>query len=210
MAIAKRSQGPFMLNRRLLLLGAGCSATAGASERLAPTPSQPLGFSYPKLKPRDQDHDLMAIHGRTGRAQGEVIHLAGSVRDAFGRPVFAARVEIWQANRYGRYRHQSEYEPTTRDRDFQGFGAASTDRAGAYRFRTIRPGAYNNRAPHIHLQVLGPRGGVVTQVYFPSEPRNGQDPLLILTPNRELLIAIAAPAGRDGAARYRFDVVLAA
>jgi protocatechuate 3,4-dioxygenase, beta subunit len=197
-----------VLSRRLLLAGASTWSAAGASERLTPTPTQPAGFSYPKRKPRDQNNDLIAIHGHTGRALGEPLHLVGTVRDRFGRPVFAARVEIWQANRYGRYRHETAYDPAARDRDFQGFGAATTDRAGGYRFRTIKPGAYANRAPHIHLQVQAPKGGLVTQVCFPGEPRNAQDPLLILTPNRELLIAVAEPPAKDGTARYRFDVVL--
>jgi protocatechuate 3,4-dioxygenase, beta subunit len=199
-----------VLSRRLLLAGASTWSAAGASERLTPTPTQPAGFSYPKPKPRDQDSDLVAIHGHVGRAQGELLHLFGAVRDAFGRPVFAARVEIWQANRYGRYRHKLDAYPRERDRDFQGFGAATTDRTGGYHFRTIRPGAYANRAPHIHLQVLAPKGGLVTQVYFSGERRNAQDPLLILTHHRELLIAVAEPPAKDGAARYRFDVVLGA
>jgi protocatechuate 3,4-dioxygenase, beta subunit len=199
-----------VLSRRLLVAGAGLWSAAGAAERLTQTPGQPAGLSYPKRKPRDQDNDLVAIHGHAGRAHGALIHLFGTVHDAFGRPIFAARVEIWQANRYGRYRHETAYDPAARDRDFQGFGTATTDRAGGYRFRTVRPGAYANRAPHIHLQVLAPKGGLVTQVYFSGELRNVQDPLLVLTHHRELLIATAEPPAKDGAARYRFDVVLLA
>ena len=83
-------------------------------------------------------------------------------------------MEIWQANAEGNYNHPDDY----RDDSFQGFGAVTTGAGGAYRFRTVKPGAYGvaffRRTPHIHFKVKA-RGEFVTQMYFAGEPTNERD-----------------------------------
>jgi protocatechuate 3,4-dioxygenase, beta subunit len=54
------------------------------------TPAQILGPYYPVIKPTDQDTDLTMIAGRPGRAQGQVIHVAGRVINRHGQPVAGA------------------------------------------------------------------------------------------------------------------------
>ena len=176
-----------------------------AAAALAPTPAQTAGPFYPRQKPLDQDDDLTAVHGHAGRARGETILVRGSVRDAEGRPVFGATVEIWQANAAGRYDHPADRNPAALDPDFQGFGKALTDAAGGFRFRTVKPGPYADRTPHIHVQMRGPNRSLVTQMYFPGEARNLRDPLF----DPALLLTPLASAG-DGSAAYRFDFVLGA
>jgi protocatechuate 3,4-dioxygenase, beta subunit len=106
---------------------------------LAPTPEQTPGPFYPSVLPEDRDADLVVIKGHLGRSQGTVPHLTGRVTDTAGAPVADALVEIWQADSYGRYLPPKDGAPGRRDPDFQGYGQARTDAAGAYRFRTLRP-----------------------------------------------------------------------
>ncbi len=67
------------------------------------TPNQVMGPFYPIDKPLDQDADLTMIAGKSGRAEGQVLHLMGRVVDSAGQPIPGARIEIWQANTHGRY-----------------------------------------------------------------------------------------------------------
>jgi protocatechuate 3,4-dioxygenase beta subunit len=153
-----------------------------------------MGPFYPVEKPLDQDADLTEIAGKGDRAEGKVVHLMGRVVDSRGHPVPGAHIEIWQANTHGRYRHPADTNPAPLDPNFEGFGVQVSDDQGRYRFKTIKPGAYPvtqnwSRPPHIHVDVSGETGRIVTQVYFPNEPLNEVDKLLQTTPNPELLIA---------------------
>ena len=93
----------------------------------------------------------------------------------------------------------------------QGEAEDVADGAGRYAFRTIRPGLYPGRTPHIHLRAQPPGGGaaLTTQVYFPGEARNETDALLRRLPPeaRALLLARVAPV--DGGQRAEFDIFLA-
>src|SRR3989304_2189387 len=139
---------------RSMIALAGALVLAGAAwaAPLAPTPEQTLGPFYPSVLPEDRDADLLAIQGRADRAQGTVLHLTGRVTDTSGAPVAAALVEIWQSDAYGRYLLPKDGAPGKRDPNFQGYGQARTDAAGAHKFRTIRPAPYWSRSRPIHFQ----------------------------------------------------------
>jgi protocatechuate 3,4-dioxygenase, beta subunit len=165
-----------------------------AQQRLRRTPDQILGPFYPLIKPLDQDADLTTIKGKTGRAQGQVIHLVGRVFDLQGKPVAGAQVEIWQANMHGRYAHPLDRNPAPLDPNFEGYGLQETDQQGRFRFQTIKPGAYPSQAagmrtPHIHFQVTSGPIRLVTQMYFESEKLNETDHELQSAVNKELLVA---------------------
>lgn len=189
------------LNRRAVLkLGATMAAggAIGGAALLAPgqsppadcstTAAQPFG-PFPPMKSRsqhDHDIDLTQVQGQAGKAKGEVILIRGKVLDTDCKPLAGAVVEIWQANHYGKYNH--EYDPNgTHDPFFQGWGQAVSNEKGEYRFKTILPGFYANRARHIHFKVS--RRGyheLVTQMYFSGEERNKTDNLLnALTHNEQ-------------------------
>ncbi|HSE36545.1 MAG TPA: hypothetical protein VLG74_04525 [Blastocatellia bacterium] len=155
-------------------------AQAGAQKL---TPEQIMGPFYPVLRPLDRDSDLTRIVGKRGHAQGQVIHLMGRVLNSKGEPVRGARLEIWQANAKGRYAHPGDINPAPLDPNFQGYGVQLTDAEGRFRFKTIKPAAYpinpinpaSMRPPHIHFDVTGKKGRLVTQMYFPGEPLNEGD-----------------------------------
>ena len=168
------------------------------------TPSTVAGPFYPLLnKPVDRDTDLTVIDGRPVRAQGEVLYLMGQVLNIKGKPVKGVEVEIWQANSAGRYDHPSDPNPAPVDPNFQGYGVTTTDAEGRYRFKTIKPGGYPvitgwDRPPHVHFQLTGRADRVVTQMWFPGDPLNGQDRLFTMLPppaQRLLTARLEPPSG---------------
>lgn len=191
---------------------------AAVAAPLRRTPAQILGPFYPLVKPLDQDADLTAIRGRPGRASGQIVHVAGRVFDARGRPLEGARIEVWQANALGRYTHPSDRHDAPLDPNFEGYAVLRTDAEGRYRFKTIKPGAYPDdgsgamRAPHIHFDVSGRINRLVTQMYFAGEPLNDSDRFLRTAgARRGQLIVDAVPLARDAdgpALLATWDIVL--
>ena len=207
------------LSRRHVMVGATAlvgTAVAASAQRLVPTSSQDLGPFYPVLRSRDSDADLTRVRGARGIAQGTPINVVGRVLDRNGNPVRGAQIELWQANAVGRYDHPGDTQSVgALDPNFQGYAMLATDRDGNFKFRTIKPGAYkipgDMRTPHIHLDIKGRSGRLITQLYFPGEALNDSDLLLKDASPRESVIARAIDrlSGDPGAAAYAWDVVLA-
>jgi protocatechuate 3,4-dioxygenase alpha subunit len=139
----------------------------------------------------------------------DAVRIAGTVYDGAGEPVNDALVEIWQANRHGRYRHPEDTrEELPLEDGFIGFGRCPTDAHGRFELVTVKPGPVGDQAPHIGVIVLA-RGllrHLFTRIYFPDEEAaNAADPLLasIMDPGqRATLIA----DGLDGV--LGFDIHL--
>jgi protocatechuate 3,4-dioxygenase beta subunit len=187
------------ISRRELLLGATAMRLLA---QLKPTPLQTLGPFYPADRPLDQDADLTVVKGKPGRAKGELLYVMGRVLDEGGRPVKGARVELWQANAAGRYRHIADTNAAPLDPNFEGYAVLTTDSEGRYQFKTIKPGAYMLsktawRTPHIHFDVMGKHTRTITQMYFPGEPLNSKDQIFQHTEDREVLIAKILPPAND-------------
>jgi protocatechuate 3,4-dioxygenase beta subunit len=198
--------------RKLATLALSLAVAGGAwAASLAPTPEQTSGPFYPSVLPEDRDADLLVIKGRDGRAQGTVLLLSGRVTDTDGNPVGDALVEVWQADSYGRYLPPKDGAPGRRDANFQGYGQSRTDASGTYRFRTIRPVAYESRPPHIHFQITHPRfRPLVTQMYVVGEPGREDPASFGGRRTRDALSVTLRPAdgGEAGALAARFDIVL--
>ena len=198
--------------RRMIALAVAL-ALAGAAwgASLAPTPEQTLGPFYPSVLPEDRDADLLVIKGRADRAQGTVLHLTGRVTDTSGAPIADALVEIWQSDTFGRYLLPKDGAPGQRDPNFQGYGRARTDAAGAYRFRTIHPVPYGSRPPHIHFQVTHPRfRALVTQMYVVGDPGRENPAYFGGQRVRDALSVTLRPAdgAEPGVLTARFDIVV--
>lgn len=165
--------------------------------------------------------DNIAVNG-THEALGERIIVAGHVRDEDGRPLANTMVEIWQANAAGRYNHPRDTHDAPLDGDFKGAGRVFTDADGAYRFVTIKPGAYpwgnhHNawRPNHIHFSLFGAgyASRLITQMYFPGDPLLALDPIFLATNDaaarNRLVSTFDLDTGRpDWALGYRFDIYL--
>ena len=97
------------------------------------------------------------------------------MRGPDGAPRAGALVEVWQANAAVRYAHEGDAHDAPLDPNFTGAGCLLTDAEGAYRFTTVKPGAYpwkNHpnawRPAHIHFSVFGRSFAerLVTQMYY--------------------------------------------
>lgn len=152
-------------------------AVLAATKRRARTPSQTEGPFYPVRKPAVRGNDL--IHGAIGTAEGKPLELVGRVLDVDSSPVPGARVEIWQADRRGIYRHPRAPNQGKEDPAFKGYGDSMADQSGRYSFLTIVPVPYTGRPPHIHVKVwVGEQNILTTQLYLKDHPENKRDGLL--------------------------------
>jgi protocatechuate 3,4-dioxygenase, beta subunit len=191
-----------------------------APVRLEHTLSEITGprFAREILAPDEDD----LTHFSAGEALGERIIVTGLVLDEDGRAIPGTLIEIWQANAAGRYAHVEDQHEAPLDPHFAGIGRVITDEHGAYRFMTVKPGAYpwrnhHNawRPNHIHFSLFGPSFAtrLITQMYFPGDPLLALDPIFNSVPDpvaRERLIAtfdieVTIP---EYALGYRFDFVL--
>ncbi len=200
--------------RQLLAAAAGACALGPAQvlSSLASTPRQSAGPFYPVELPLDDDNDLTYVSGLDGRAQGQHTDLSGRILDLNGNPIKGLRIEIWQCDINGRYRHPRENARRPKDEYFQGHGHAITDNQGRYRFRTIRPVSYPGRTPHIHVAVFPEwESPFVTQLYVRDEPQNEQDFLFNHVPSeRRHMVVAEFKKARNEEVEFEasFDIVL--
>jgi len=193
-------------------------APRNAPVRLEHTLSEITGPRFEMLAPGEND----LTHFDGGEALGERIIVTGRVLDEDGRAIPHTVIEIWQANAAGRYAHAEDQHEAPLDPHFAGIGRVITDDHGAYRFKTVKPGAYpwrnhHNawRPNHIHFSLFGPSFAtrLITQMYFPGDPLLDLDPIFNSVPDpaaRERLVAkfdieVTIP---EYALGYRFDFVL--
>ena len=173
-----------------------------------PTPSQTIGPFLHIQVPYEGEEELVSPD------DPDAIRLRGSVLDGEGNPVDDALIEIWQANRAGRYAHpEDKRAELPLEEGFAGFGRCATDAEGRFEFVTVKPGSVPGpggrpQAPHIEVSVFA-RGllkRLVTRIYFPDEAdANDADPVLSSiedTGERGTLVA----QSEDGA--LRFDIHL--
>ncbi len=180
----------------------------------APTPKDVEGPYYPVDWSGELDFDLTTFRGKA-YAAGTPLELVGVARNVRGEVLQNARVEIWQADATGKYRHPNDDGEGPALRGFQGFGFATTDSSGRYRFLTIKPAIYTGRPAHIHLRVKAQNyTTLTTQIYFAGENKEGAFGGLFGRFSTERDKLTVAPKVLDAAGATRlhvsFDVVLAA
>jgi protocatechuate 3,4-dioxygenase beta subunit len=110
---------------------------------------------------------------------GEPLQLVLRVLEASAScaPIPRVVVDVWQCDALGIYsgyegvaiapRHVEPVDDKTFLRGIQ-----LTDAAGGVRFRTIYPGWYKGRTPHVHLKLRVGEKAATTQLYFPDEVTN--------------------------------------
>jgi protocatechuate 3,4-dioxygenase beta subunit len=126
---------------------------------------------------------------------GDRLNLSGSVKDVNGNAVPGALLDFWQANGNGKY-------------DNAGYtlrGHQLTGKSGQYTLKTVVPGSYPGRTPHIHVKVqLTDRGySLTTQLFFPGIPSNATDSIF----REDLVISLqTADQGKSGTFDFVVDV----
>jgi len=152
---------------------------------LIPTGEMTLGPFFPREFAQDANDLSLG-------AKGEVIEITGRITQLDGKALDNLVVEIWQADGEGRFDNPA----------FFGWGRAATDADGVYRFRTIKPGAIDGRAPHVNLLLL--YSGLMRQLQTTMFFSAAADPVLDAVPadRRQRLIA------KQEGSVYRFDIRL--
>lgn len=183
---------------------------------LGATPSTSAGpFFRPDAPALPRDGNL----SRDGA--GEPLVVAGRVRALSGAAVQAATVEIWHANADGLYENQDP----DRQPEFNLRGQLTTDEAGRFRLRTIKPGGYSiprdgpvaallgrlglplERPAHIGFRVSAKgHRTLTTQIFDRADPAIGRDAIFGVKP--ELLAEFRSVPTDDGRTAYRLDIEL--
>jgi protocatechuate 3,4-dioxygenase beta subunit len=163
------------------------------------TPGLLLGPYYPLDPPSNAGAELWRGAVPAGARS---LELEGWVRACDGSPLPHVRIEIWQADPGGRYRHPSAVQLPAPFEGFAGYGVALSDAAGRFVFRSLVPGAYCEgstlRAPHLHLQVTGRFERLVTQLFLPDDARNGDDRWYCTLRHPHLLVPTRVRDDADG------------
>ena len=147
-------------------------------------------------------------HYRGGTARGQHIQLHGRILQEGGVPTKNTILEIWQPDANGIFRHPLDPRCREADPGFAGWGRARTDAEGWYRIRTVLPGSYGDRCPHVNLMILaiGLTRRLVTTAFFADDPGSVHDPVL------DCVADVAARkrlfAKPETAEAYRFDLIL--
>lgn len=183
--------------RRILLAGLACAALPAAAQSSRPaqcrrTPDDAVGPFYRPNQPAQTDLCIRPVPGQRLEVSGRVL----SFPDC--RVVPGAVIEVWHADGRGDYSRVS----SAREDDLACLlrGTLRSGEDGAYRFRTLDPGAYTGRPRHLHLRVsaAGYRT-LVTQMYF--EAGRGID--------ARQVASVTPSAGADAPVLARFDLVIA-
>ncbi len=171
------------------------------------SPGSTTGPYFPR-EFSDGSEDLTRRDGHTAR--GEHFLLTGRVLELGAKPTWNMVLEIWQADAGGIFRHPLDPRADEADPGFWGWGRARTAQDGWYRFKTVLPGAYGGRAPHINCTVLGIglTRRLLTTIFFSDT----HDPVLDCVTDQKLrrrLFAQRDPSlDNAGLPAYRFDIIL--
>ena len=113
--------------------------------------------------------------------RGTVMLITGRVWGVDTRkPLADARLDVWQANAFGRYDNDDPRNPPKKD-VFLNRARMVTDETGAYEYETVHPGPYQIgenawRPSHIHYLITAPGyKPLVTQLFFKGDPHNKSD-----------------------------------
>jgi protocatechuate 3,4-dioxygenase, alpha subunit len=144
---------------------------------------------------------------------GTVVTIRGQILDGERQPVPDAQLEIWQPDSEGNFSENKCEGAGHNPVKFTGFGRISTDAAGKFELRTIKPGCVRDpagkiQAPHIAVLVFmrGLLKPLYTRIYFSGEAANDADPVLSLVPvdRKNTLIA----SGKEGGDSFQWNVLL--
>jgi protocatechuate 3,4-dioxygenase beta subunit len=163
--------------RSLLLGAAGASLAPTNTQAAGPAARQPAGvcvlFPQAVEGPYYFDPKLVRSDITDGRV-GAPLRLALQVIESGAcTPIANARVDVWHADAGGAYSGYSAprgTRDTAAKRESYLRGTQMTDAEGRVTFRTIYPGWYPGRTPHIHAKVFLDKRTVLTgQLYFPDD-----------------------------------------
>jgi catechol 1,2-dioxygenase len=165
----------------MLLAGAlGASNLVCLLNNRQPTQANNLGPFYRAGSPLCADGDSIV----RSETPGAPLAFKGWVKDAQGRAIPGAEVDVWQSAPSGLYENQ---DPAQAEMNLRG--SFTTDAQGSFSFRSVRPAGYpvptegptgallraqkrhNFRPAHLHFLIVKPGyKTIASQVYDPDDP----------------------------------------
>ena len=169
-----------MNRRRFLLMPLLAMISQRVMALFKVSPSDQEGPFYPVVSiPLDAD----LVHSADGAARGRHLELKGRVINPQQRPQSNIRIEIWQCDAGGRYRHPWAPGNDRVDPHFAGFGSVNTGSNGVYRFMTLIPVPYGGRPPHIHVKLFYANRELLTsQLYLKGQVGQGGPKPMVIDP----------------------------
>lgn len=129
-----------------------------------PTASQMEGPFYPR-EPIPLTDSLSQ-----GKHKGVDLLVRGRILDLEGKPIPTARMDVWQCDYRGIYRHPRAPDTRSMDPGFRGFATVLSNQQGEYQFNTIHPVPYTGRPPHIHIMIHVDQSPLLTtQLYLKNK-----------------------------------------
>ena len=169
-----------MNRRRFLLMPLLAMISQRVMAFLKVSPADHEGPFYP-VAPIPLDGDL--VHHADGAALGRHLELKGRVIDQQQQSQSNIRIEIWQCDARGRYRHPWAPGNDRVDPHFAGFGSVNTDADGTYRFKTLIPVPYGGRPPHIHVKLFhANRELLISQLYLKGKVSQYASQSMVIDP----------------------------
>ena len=146
-----------------------------ATTTCMPTPVQAKGPFYKKLH-TISSNDMT----NNGKAAGNRIKVYGKILDSKCKVIPHAKIEVWQANSFGKYNHKNDFSKSKIDNHFNGNIKINSNDKGKYFFFTVYPGHYkisanSIRTPHIHFKITTENKSLITQMYFKGDRMNEND-----------------------------------
>jgi protocatechuate 3,4-dioxygenase beta subunit len=176
-----------------------------------PTQANNLGPFYREGAPRRANGESLLI----SPVPGPRLEFQGWVRDAEGRPIAGAEVDVWQSAPSGLYENQDRSQAEMNLR-----GRFTTDAEGRFSFVSVKPAGYpvptggpagallraqrrhNMRPAHLHFLVFKPGyKTIASQVYDPQDPHLETDSQFGVT---RALIGSFVPQGEGWRLEFTF------
>jgi len=176
------------------------------------TQSTVLGPFHREQAPEFQHGDTISKHA----SDGEPCIVSGSVKDAKGKPVAGAKLDIWEGGADGLYDSQKGDEMNLR-------GVFRTDAQGRFHFRCVTPsfypvpndgpvgkmlnatGRHPMRPPHLHFWITAPGyKPLITHLFVKGGKYLDSDAVFGVKP--ELIIDFKKD--KSGVAQANYDFVL--
>ena len=176
------------------------------------TQSTVLGPFHREKAPEYKHGDNISKH----KSDGVPCLVSGTVRDARGRPIAGAKLDVWQGGADGLYDSQKGDAMNLR-------GVFRADKQGHFNFRCVRPefypvpndgpvgkmllatGRHPMRPPHLHFWITAPGfRPLITHLFVKGGKYLDSDAVFGVKP--ELIVEFAK--GRDGSASVSYDFVL--
>ncbi len=170
--------------RNLLFGGAGVGVlsqsamaqeASGTGSPAAATQAQGSCVLFPQAVegPYYFDPHLVRADITQGKEGHPVRLILKAIEHGSCKPLAGARVDVWHCDAggiYSGYASQGDDRSTSAKGETYLRGTQMTDADGKVEFKTIFPGWYPGRTPHIHVKVfLDEKTLVTSQIYFPDD-----------------------------------------